>query len=76
MPPNKGPVVERDSLRFTFPKELHEYFGGYTSYVIDRYPNGIRRIDAKLLEQAEFVRALAEQAAAGEIEVIVRVVNG
>jgi hypothetical protein len=76
MPANKGPIVEKDSLRFTFPKELHEAFSVTPSYVIDRYPNGVRRIDAKLLLEATFTRTLAAQVEAGNVEVVVRAVSG
>ena len=76
MPPiTKSPVVEKGSLRFTFPKELYEAFGASAAYVIDIHPNGLRRIDAKLLQQAEFIRTLAAQIEAGKIEVIVRTVS-
>ncbi len=75
MPTSKSPVVEKGSLRFTFPDELYKAFTASGQYVIDVHPNGLRRIDAALLERAEFIRELAKQVEAGRVEVIVRAVT-
>ncbi len=72
---SKSPVVEKGSLRFTFPEPLYKAFSASSQYVIDIHPNGLRRIDSALLEKAEFMRELAKQVEAGKVEVIVRVVS-
>lgn len=70
----KSPVVEKGSLRFTFPEDLYKSFTASAQYVIDIHPNGLRRIDAALLGKAEFLRELSKQVEAGKVEVIVRAV--
>ena len=71
----KDPVVEKGSLRFTFPEELYKSFAASAQYVIDIHPNGLRRIDSALLQKADFMRDLAKQVEAGKVEVIVRAVS-
>jgi hypothetical protein len=71
----KSPVVEKGSLRFTFPDALYKAFTASSPFVIDIHPNGLRRIDSALLEKAEFIRELAKQVEAGNVEVIVRAVS-
>ncbi len=72
---SKNPIVEKGSLRFTFPEALYKTFTASSPYVIDIHPNGLRRIDSALLEKAEFIRELARQVEAGKVEVIVRAVT-
>ena len=54
----KKPVVEKGSLRFTFPEDLYRTLTASAPFVIDIHPNGLRRIDAALLAKAEFIREL------------------